>query len=73
MSRVVKITPARGLLRKPAAAGLRNFPAWVDSETRAVPLAAVVESRVRDSLVLRIVAKGKPVHAKGPTDVRRAR
>ena len=74
MSRNPKVTPARGQLRKPATSlGVRNFPAWVDGDARAIPLSATVESRVRDSLVLRIVTKAKTMNARGPSDVRRVR
>ena len=70
MSRAPKTTRAHVVSRKTAAA--RNFPAWIDSDTRANALPAIAEPRVRDSLVLRIVAKGKTVHPRETSDVRRA-
>lgn len=72
MSRSPKITPKRGPVgNPPAAAGSRNFPAWIDGEARAIALPAA-EPRVRDNLVLRVVAKGKTLRSRGPSDVRRA-
>lgn len=60
-------------LIRPVAAP-RRFPAWVDAETRVIALPSGVEARVRDSLVLRVVAKGKGKAASGrrSSDVRRA-
>jgi hypothetical protein len=71
MSRATKTTRVRLLPRKTAAG--RAFPAWIDSEARAAALPAVVEARVRDNLVLRLVAQGKTVHPRNPSDVRRSR
>jgi hypothetical protein len=56
-------TPPRVSLPKFAAALLdrRSYPAWIDAGT-GVPFSAasIVTSRVRDSLVLRVVAKRQP-------------
>jgi hypothetical protein len=71
MSRAPKTLRARLLPRKTAATA-RNFPAWIDGDARAIVLPATVEPRVRDNLVLRVVAKGKHVHPKATPDVRRA-
>jgi hypothetical protein len=62
----------RVLLRKAtsaSSAGLRRvFPAWIDASDHGLPFSAVtVTPRVRDGLVLRQVAKGKPGGAKGST------
>ena len=70
MSRTPKTARARVLPRK--TSGARNFPAWIDSETRAIALPATAEPRVRDSLVLRIVARGITVHPRESSDVPRA-
>jgi hypothetical protein len=66
-----KISPSRVPLRKVAAALLdhRSFPAWIDAGT-GIPFSAtspVVTSRVRDSLILRLVAKR---HTRNPSDAR---
>jgi hypothetical protein len=66
-----KISPSRVPLRKVAAALLdgRSYPAWIDSGT-GVPFSAnavVVTARVRDSLVLRVVAKR---NSRNPSDER---
>lgn len=66
-----KISPSRVPLRKVAAALLdgRSYPAWIDAGT-GVPFSAssvVVTSRVRDSLILRVVAKR---HSRNPSDER---
>lgn len=66
-----KISPSRVPLRKVAAALLdgRSYPAWIDAGT-GVPFSAtsvVVTARVRDSLVLRVVAKR---HSRNPSDER---
>jgi hypothetical protein len=67
-----KISPSRVPLRKVAAAILdgRSYPAWIDAGT-GVPFSAanavVVTARVRDSLVLRVVAKR---HSRNPSDER---
>lgn len=57
------VSPSRLPLRKVAAALLanRHFPAWIDAAEPGMmnPLAIVVP-RVRDSLVLRVVAKRRP-------------
>jgi hypothetical protein len=56
-----KVSSARVPLRKMAAALLdrRSYPAWIDSESGvSFPVTAgLVTARVRDSLVLRLVAK----------------
>jgi hypothetical protein len=60
--RYSKISASRTPLRKFAHSdrllGAHTFPAWIDSGT-GVPFSsvAVVSPRVRDSLVLRLVAK----------------
>jgi hypothetical protein len=69
MSRPVKVKATRVPVRKSAlsasAATRRAFPAWIDADTAAVAFSAAVTQRVRDSLVLRTVAKRKPAGAKG--------
>ncbi len=73
MSRAVKTFRAPAAPRKTAGVATgRNFPAWIDGDARAVAWPAMVEPRVRDNLVLRIVAKGKNVHPRTSSDVRRA-
>ena len=54
-----KISPSRTPLRKLAAALLdpHAYPAWIDSGTGVPFSTAIVSPRVRDSLVLRLVAK----------------
>lgn len=73
MHYAAKVSPSRLPLRKVAATLLaeRQFPAWVDAAEGGVayPL-AVVMPRVRDSLVLRLVAKRKP---RSHSDVARVR
>jgi hypothetical protein len=68
-----KISPSRHALRKFTDAVLagHSYPAWIDSGT-GVPFSsiAVVSPRVRDSLVLRLVAKR---HHRDLSDVRCAR
>ncbi len=63
MHYAAKVSPSRLPLRKVAAALLANrqFPAWIDAAEPGMmnPL-AVVMPRVRDSLVLRVVAKRRP-------------
>ena len=80
MRRLVKtkLTPARALLRKAKvglAASGRAFPAWVDAAERGTSFsAASVTPRVRDGLVLRLVAKKKKIGSAGRTsDARGAR
>lgn len=65
-----KISPSRTPLRKFAAALLNPhaYPAWIDSGTGVPFSTAIVSPRVRDSLVLRLVAKRHPrdlPHARG--------
>jgi hypothetical protein len=68
-----KLASTRVPLRKMAAALLENppFPAWIDAAT-GVPFSThtsvSVTPRVRDSLVLRLVAKR---YSRNPSDVRR--
>lgn len=54
-----KISPSRTPLRKFAATLLNphSYPAWIDSGTGVPFSTAIVSPRVRDSLVLRLVAK----------------
>lgn len=80
MRRFPKIKPAAGLVsvRKAALSAAvvarRTYPAWIDSEERAVPAAAVaVSPRIRTALVLRQVSTRKPASAKGSTDAHGAR
>jgi len=66
-----KVSSPRLPLRKVAAALLdrRSFPAWIDAGT-GVPFTtshAIVTPRVRDSLVLRLVAKR---HSRSVSDER---
>jgi len=67
MRRVVKtkIAAARVLPRKTrvtAAQARRAFPAWIDAAERSVPFNATgVMPRVRDGLVLRLVAQKKKI------------
>ncbi len=72
MSRPVKVKATRVPLRKSAlpggAAARRAFPAWIDAtDSAGGGLPAAVTKRVRDSLVLRTVAKPKST-GKGATD-----
>lgn len=74
MRPVIKAKPLfpRVLLRKGTSASTvgsrRAFPAWIDASEHGLPFPAVtVTPRVRDGLVLRKVAKGKPGGAKGAT------
>lgn len=68
----IKVAVARVPLRKAAAVpslvvpvSRRAFPAWIDASERTVPVPAIsVTPRVRDGLVLRIVAKAKPTPAR---------
>jgi hypothetical protein len=54
-----RIEAARALLRRAAnLASPRGFPAWIDSSENGLP-APVVMPRVRDALVLRLVAGRK--------------
>jgi hypothetical protein len=67
-----KIPSTRLPLRKMAAALLEHapFPAWIDANT-GVPFSnssVAVTPRVRDSLVLRLVAKR---YSRNPSDARR--
>ena len=67
-----KIPSTRVPLRKMAAAILEHtpFPAWIDANT-GIPFAhgsVTVTPRVRDSLVLRLVAKR---YNRNPSDARR--
>jgi hypothetical protein len=56
----------------PAAAPRRAFPAWIDAGA-GPSFAAVVTPRVRDGLILRLVAQAKPGHGRTASDVSRAR
>ncbi len=76
----VKRALARTMMRKSALsatpASRRGFPAWIDASEHGVafPAAAVtVTPRVRDALVLRTVAKGKPSKTKGKPHAKRGR
>lgn len=68
-----KIASTRVPLRKMTAALLENppFPAWIDAGT-GIPFSThnhvTVTPRVRDSLVLRLVAKR---YSRNPSDARR--
>lgn len=68
MRRKIKTLAARVPLRKAStsssAAARRSFPAWIDSDERAVSFPAVATPRVRDGLILRTVAKNKPAAGK---------
>ena len=57
-----KISSARTPLRKLAATLFRepSYPAWIDSGSGVPFSSATVSPRVRDSLVLRLVAKRHP-------------
>jgi hypothetical protein len=67
MRRVANKSTLRLEPRAPRRSGAAAFPAWIESEDRAMPVAAnVVMPRVRDGLVLRTVAKGRG--AKRPAD-----
>ena len=71
--RYSKISLSRNRLRKFANAMVaqRAYPVWIDADS-GVPFSACtqVSSRVRDSLVLRLVAKR---HQRDLSDVRGAR
>ncbi|MEO6569034.1 MAG: hypothetical protein ABIO94_09760 [Opitutaceae bacterium] len=71
--RYSKVSLARTRLRKFASALVtqRAYPVWIDADS-GVPFSACaqVSSRVRDSLVLRLVAKR---HHRDLSDVRGAR
>jgi hypothetical protein len=55
MRHIVKISATGALLKKAASiAASRSFPAWIDASEYGVPPAVI--PRVRDSLVLRLVA-----------------
>ena len=61
-----KIANARVLPRRAAAAATvwarRDFPAWIDAAERGVAFSATcVTPRVRDGLVLRLVAQKKRI------------
>jgi hypothetical protein len=56
----------------PAAAPRRAFPAWIDANAGA-SFAALVTPRVRDGLILRLVAPVKPGHGRSAPDAPRAR
>ena len=68
--RYSKIHPSRTSLRKFASDLVRSYPAWIDSGSGVPFSASVVCSRVRDSLVLRLVAKR---HYRELSDVQGAR
>ncbi len=62
--------PRRKSALTSSAAARRSFPAWIDAAERTVTFPAVsVTARVRDSLVLRAVAKPKSGKSKGPSHV----
>jgi hypothetical protein len=56
----------------PAAAPRRAFPAWIDAGAGA-SFAALVTPRVRDGLILRLVAPVKPGPGRSVSDAHRAR
>jgi hypothetical protein len=56
MRHIAKISTPGALLKKAASiAASRSFPAWIDASEYGVPPACVLP-RVRDNLVLRLVA-----------------
>jgi hypothetical protein len=67
-----KISPSRPPLRKLAAVLLdsRSYPAWIDADAGVPFSSSIVCPRVRDSLVLRLVAKR---HFRDLSDARGAR
>ena len=78
MRRKVKALVTRVPVRKAAtsssSAARRSFPAWIDASERGVTFsAAAVTSRVRDGLVLRVVAKKKSAQPKKASDGHGAR
>lgn len=67
-AKVKPLTP-RTMIRKSAlsasAAARRGFPAWIDASERVAAFPAVgATQRVRDALVLRLVAKRKSAKSK---------
>jgi len=67
LNRVSKIQ-----IPKTPAAPRRAFPAWIDAGPGPA-FAAIVTPRVRDALVLRLVASAKPGHGRHASDAPRAR
>jgi hypothetical protein len=56
-----RVSAVRKSLRQVAAALRPTFPAWID-DAQGLPFSATVPTpRVRDSLVLRLVAQKKPL------------
>jgi len=56
-----RVSAVRKSLRQVAAALRPAFPAWID-DAQGLPFSATVATpRVRDSLVLRLVAQKKPL------------
>lgn len=59
----VSVRKSAASVTAPVSLSRRVFPAWIDDTERSVaPVPAVVTSRVRDGLVLRVVAQKKPAH-----------
>jgi hypothetical protein len=71
LNRDPKHQPAKSPLAA-AAASRRIFPAWIDAGTGPA-FVAIVTPRVRDGLILRLVAQAKPGAARNAPDVPRAR
>ena len=74
----IKVVAVRIPLRKAAlsasAASRRGFPAWIDAGEAGVAFSArTVVPRVRDGLVLRVVAKKKNERARSLPDAHGAR
>jgi|HubBroStandDraft_5_1064220.scaffolds.fasta_scaffold1507937_1 hypothetical protein len=71
LNRDSKLQQPKGL---PAdgAAPRRVFPAWIDAGA-GTSFAALVTPRVRDGLILRLVAQAKPGHGRSASDASRAR
>lgn len=60
MRRVAQKSVLRLQSREVRSRSAEAFPAWVDNEDAVAPLTAgLVTPRVRDGLVLRMVAKGR--------------
>jgi hypothetical protein len=70
-NRAPQVQPPKGPLTS-AAALRQTFPAWIDSG-RGPSFAALVTPRVRDGLILRLVAPAKPGPGRTAPDVPRAR
>jgi hypothetical protein len=71
LNRVSKLQPPKSPLA-PAAAPRRAFPAWIDSSAGS-SFAALVTPRVRDGLILRLVAQAKTGAGRTASDACRAR